>query len=67
VRKIVNLVALVAVLAGVVFTAASAAASGPVPEQSAANFEVKFMTRMIDHHAVCFRSLNSLPDTQQRR
>ncbi len=51
-RKIVNLLALVAVFAGVLFAATPAAASAPAPDRSAANFEVKFMTRMIDHHAL---------------
>jgi uncharacterized protein (DUF305 family) len=51
-RKMINLVALVAVLAGIMFAGAPVAASAPAPEQSAAKFEVKFMTQMIDHHAM---------------
>jgi uncharacterized protein (DUF305 family) len=51
-RKIANLLALAVVMASVVFAAMPAAASAPAPERSAAKFEVKFMTQMIDHHAM---------------
>lgn len=44
--------ALVAVLAGILLAAAPVAASVPEPDRSAAKFEVRFMTQMIDHHVM---------------
>ncbi len=51
-RKVLSVVALIAVLAGVLLAVSPAAASAPAPDKAAAKFEVKFMTQMIDHHAM---------------
>jgi len=51
-RKVVNVVALVAVLAATLLAVSPAAAAAPAPDRGAAKFEVKFMTQMIDHHAM---------------